>query len=264
MACLAISRNMGALSSANALFNKFMDLFKFGANPCLIKTDPRSDAKYHLQMAFSETLYTNTRKSFWYNVLDSIAVIPLAIYIVELFVSTGLGINPVMLAAGAAISGWHFFSTMIVSDQHATKKANVKDTDSSSIHSIRQRCNIMLCNLSTSALFVRLSTMFVPTTWLQSSLCMLAGGSFAAQIACLGLASHFAITLFATPRMMLWGRYRAEPAPGAAATARSIIADEIKPIQTGIEQLHSLSSAVYDQVFNTQSLGKLVQPPMIA
>ena len=260
MACLAISRNMGALSSANALFNKFMDLFKFGDNACAIKNTPRADVKSHLQRAFSETLYTNTQKSFWYNVLDSIAVIPLAVYIVEQFVSTGLGINPMMLAAGAAISGWHFFSTMIVSNQHATEKANEKNTASSSIHSIRQRCNIVLCNLSTSALFVRLSTMFVPTTWLQSSLCMLAGGSFASQIACLGLASHFAITLFATPRMMLWGRYRAESAPGAAATARSIIDDEIKPIVTGIEQLHKLSSAVYNQVFNTQSLGKSVQP----
>ena len=262
MACLAISRNMGALSSANALFNKFMDLFKFGDELFGIKDTPIADVKSHLELAFSETLDTNTQKSFWYNVIDSIAVIPLAVYIVEQFVSTGLGINPMMLAAGAAISGWHFFSTMIVSNQHATEKANEKNTDSSSIHSIRQRCNIMLCNLSTSALFVRLSTMFVPTTWLQSSLCMLAGGGFAAQIACLGLASHFAITLFATPRMMLWGRglYRAKSAPGAAATARSIIADEIKPIVTGIEQLHKLSSTVCNQIFNTQSFGKLGQP----
>ncbi|MAV29044.1 MAG: hypothetical protein CMF43_04490 [Legionellales bacterium] len=263
MACLAISRNMGALSSANALFNKFMEIFRFGDNTYAIENTPRADVKSHLQREFRETLATNTQKSFWYNALDSIAVIPLAVYIVEQFVSTGLGINPMMLAAGAAISGWHFFSTMIVSNQHATEKANEKNTDSSSIHSIRQRCNIMLCNLSTSALFVRLSTMFVPTTWLQSSLCMLAGGGFAAQIACLGLASHFAITLFATPRMMLWGLYRAKSAPGAAATARSIIADEIKPIVTGIEQLHKLSSTVCNQIFNTQSLGKLVQPPMI-
>ena len=248
---------MGALSSANALFNKFMDLFKFGDELFAIKYTPRSDAKYHLQMAFSETLSTNTRKSFWYNVLDSIAVIPLAIYIVELFVSTGLGINPVMLAAGAAISGWHFFSTMIVSDQHATKKANVKDTDSSSIHSIRQRCNIMLCNLSTSALFVRLSTMFVPTTWLQSSLCMLAGGGFAAQIACLGLASHLVITLFATPRLMLWEKDTTLATTGIATTVREIAADEFKPIETGIKQLHRLSSAAYNQVFNAQILGKM-------
>lgn len=256
MACLAISRNMGALSSANALFNKFMEIFRFGDNPCL-ETTPRADVKSHLQREFSETLATNTQKSFWYNVLDSIAVIPLAIYIVEQFVSTGLGINPMMLAAGAAISGWHFFSTMIMGNQHATAKANGKNTDSSSIHSIRQRCNIMLCNLSTSALFVRLSTMFVPTTWLQSSLCMLAGGGFAAQIACLGLASHLVITLFATPRLMLWEKDTTLATTGIATTVREITADEFKPIKTGIKQLHRLSSAAYNQVFNAQILGKM-------
>ena len=89
---------------------------------------------------------------------------------------------------------------------------------------------------------------------------MLAGGGFTAQIACLGLASHLVITLFATPRLMLWKKDTTPATTGITATAKEIIADELRPIQTGIEQLHSLSSAVYDQVFNTQSLGKLVQP----
>ena len=86
---------------------------------------------------------------------------------------------------------------------------------------------------------------------------MLAGGGFTAQIACLGLASHLVVTLFATPRLMLWKKDTTPATTGITATAKEIIADELRPIQTGIKQLHKLSSTVCNHVFNTTGLGQV-------
>ena len=56
-------------------------------------------------------------------------------------------------------------------------------------------------------------------------------------------------------------RMRLPPASLTKIMTSYIIADEIEPIVTGIEQLHKLSSTVCKQVLNTTGLGQL--PKMI-
>jgi hypothetical protein len=255
---LSVARNMGAYSDADSIFKKLSKTFGFSDGQ--LKTadkditidlekygngGARSYARRLMQDTYQYRLDANTVKARIQNVTDALAFIALAIAVLEMTTTPliGLGLTPAFMSACAAAATYHVVSTMY----------NVLTSADSANNS--KRMSVFACNFATSALIVRLASMFVPQHILGTLSYLGVSAGLAPQLACLGIITNLVMTLFITPLFM---QQKIEKSGSTKDSAHEVFNDYTKLVVEPISAVYRKSNDLIKQVSNAQSrkLGK--------
>lgn len=246
---LAIARNMNALSDAQAVFAKLAKTFGFSNGQLktadkditidleLENGNARSYASGLMQTTFRDRLNANTVKARIQNVTDTLAFIALAIAALEMTTTPliGLGLTPAFMSACAAAATYHVVSTVY----------NVLTSEDSANNS--KRMSEFACNFATSALIVRLASMFVPQHILGTLSYLGVSAGLAPQLACLGIITSLVMTIFITPLSM-------QQKPGSTKdSAHEVFNDYTKLVVEPISAVYRKSNDLIRQVSKAHS-----------
>ena len=254
---LSVARNMGAYSDAVSNFKKLSKTFGFSDGKLTADKDKtidiekygnggaRSYARRLMQDTYQYRLDANTVKARIQNVTDALAFIALAIAALEMTTTPliGLGLTPAFMSACAAAATYHVVSTMY----------NILTSADSANNS--KRMSVFACNFATSALIVRLASMFVPQHILGTLSYLGVSAGLAPQLACVGIITNLVMTLFITPLFM---QQKIEKSGSMKDSTHEVFNDYTKLVVEPISAVYRKSNDLIKQVSNAQSskLGK--------